>query len=80
MKFITVKTTIGEETLVNLEKINYIQRTNDNLMLIDMASAMLELFYDEDVWIHINSAIAMAENKQYSRYLQKPLDVKVVNK
>ena len=82
MKFITVKTTKDEETLVNLDNVNYIQRTGKQgqYIAIDMNTSMLEIEYSEETWISITRLITQTENKQYNRHLQKPLDVKVVNK
>lgn len=82
MKFITVMTTKDEETLVNLENVNYIQRTGKQgqYIAIDMNTSMLEIDYSKETWMNITGLIAQAENKKYNRHLQKPLDVKVVNK
>lgn len=65
MKFITVMTTNDEETLVNLENVNYIQRTGKQgqYIAIDMNTSMLEIDYSKETWMNITGLITQAENK-----------------
>lgn len=82
MKFITVKTTDGENTLINLDNVNYIQQTGDmgKYIAIDMNTSMLEIEYSKKTWEEIVKQIVYYEKKIERVDIPKRVDVRVVNK